>query len=221
MVRPAVAVELAQDRDHAVGLGRPQPRHHLVEQQKSRPGRQRPGDFEALAVRQRQRRGDAVALVEEIEPLQQRAGMRARRADIAAVQQRADDDIVLDAQGRERPHDLKGAGDAAPAHRVGRKPGRSLAGEGDRAFARRQRAGDHVEQRGLAGAVRSDDGEDRALGHLEADTVDRDQAAEALADALQRKQRAHLGSFITPSRRASGGHTPSGSTTMTMRRQTP
>ena len=38
-----------------------------------------------------------------------------------------------------------------------------LAGEGDRAAVRRQRAGDHVEHRGLAGAVGADDGEDRAL----------------------------------------------------------
>ena len=35
-------------------------------------------------------------------------------------------------------------------------------------------AGDHVEQRGLAGAVRADHREDRALAHVEADVVDRD-----------------------------------------------
>ena len=49
---------------------------------------ERAGDFEPLAIRQRQRRGDPVALVEQIEALQQRlrarAGRRRRRADAAA-----------------------------------------------------------------------------------------------------------------------------------------
>ena len=39
----------------------------------------------------------------------------------------------------------------------------------DRAVVRREHAGDHVEQRGLAGAVRPDHREDLALRHVEAD----------------------------------------------------
>ena len=53
------------------------------------------------------------------------------------------------------------------------------------AFVRRHRAGDHVEQRRLAGAVRADHGEDHALRHVEADGVDGDEAAETLADAAR------------------------------------
>ena len=86
----------------------------------------------------------------------------------------------------------------------------------------REHAGDHVEQRGLAGAVRADDREDRALRDAEADLVDREQAAKALADALDLEQRAHgcrLGQ--APSLRASHGHTPSGSTMTTTSRQIP
>ena len=126
-----LAVELAQGRDHAVGLGRPQPRHHFVEQQEPRLGRERAGDFEPLAIRQRQRRGELVTLVEEVEPAQQRLRVLARRADIVPVQQRADDDVVLDAERRKRPHQLEGAGDAAPAHRVGRQAVDRLAGKDD------------------------------------------------------------------------------------------
>ena len=74
------------------------------------------------------------ALVVEVEPAQHLAARaRARRATSAAVQQRADDDVVLDRQRRERPHDLEGAADAAPADLVGRQAVDALAGEGDRA----------------------------------------------------------------------------------------
>jgi hypothetical protein len=34
--QPELTIELAQDRDHAVGLGRAQACHHFVEQQKFR-----------------------------------------------------------------------------------------------------------------------------------------------------------------------------------------
>ena len=49
-----------------------------------------------------------------------------------------------------------------------------------------EHAGDHVEQRGLAGAVRTDHREDAAFRHVEAGAVDRDQAAEALAHTVDR-----------------------------------
>ena len=63
-------------------------------------------------------------------------------------------------------------------------PCTALAGKHDRAAVRLQRAGDHVEQRGLAGAVRADDRKDGASRHRETHLIDRDQAAEALADGL-------------------------------------
>ncbi len=116
--------------DHAVGLGRPQARHHLVEQQQLRIGGERARHFQPLAVGQRQRRGALVALVVEIEAAQHLVRMRARVVDVVPVQQRADDDVVLDRQRRERPHDLEGAADAAPADLVGRQA---------RRCARRQR----------------------------------------------------------------------------------
>ena len=97
----------------------------------------------------------------------------------------------------------------------------ALAGEGDAAGIGREGAGDQVEQRGLAGAVRADHREDRALRHLEADAVDRDQAAEALADIVDGKQRAHFGFSVSPRRRASHGQMPSGSATITSSRQMP
>ena len=52
----------------------------------------------------------------------------------------------------------------------------------DLAGRRRVEAGDHVEEGRLAGAVRADQADDRALRDREVDLVDRDQAAEALGD---------------------------------------
>ena len=66
---------------------------------------------------------------------------RARRraaGDIGSVQQRADNDVVLDGERRERPHDLERPSDAAPADRVGRQTVDALAREADRALVRRE-----------------------------------------------------------------------------------
>ncbi len=103
--------------------------------------------------------------VEQIEPAQQLVRVDPRRPDIAPAQQRAHNDVILEAQRRKRAHQLERAGDAAAAHRVGRKTGNILAGKIDRAGIGRYRAGDHVEQRRLAGAVRTNHRKDRALGY--------------------------------------------------------
>jgi hypothetical protein len=59
---PLGAVELAEHLDHLVALGGPQAGHHLVEQQQLRPGGERARDLQPLAVGQRQRRGQRIAL---------------------------------------------------------------------------------------------------------------------------------------------------------------
>ena len=54
----------------------------------------------------------------------------------------------------------------------------------DRALLRRVDAGQRVEQRRLAGAVRADDGQDLAAVHLQRDVVEADDAAEAQRHVL-------------------------------------
>ena len=72
--------------------------------------------------------------------------------------------VVEDRQLAERPRDLEGAGDAEMAD-LGRHQARDLAAlEADRAGIRLERAGDQVEDRALARAVRPDQAEDLALG---------------------------------------------------------
>ena len=83
---PGVAIEALQDRHHAVGLGRAQARHHLVEQQEFRIGGQRARNFQPLAVGQRQRRGALPALVVEVEAAQHLVRPRARVDDMVAMQ---------------------------------------------------------------------------------------------------------------------------------------
>ena len=64
-------------------------------------------------------------------------------------------------------------------------PLNSLAGKGNHTAIGRKSSGDHIEKRGLAGAVRPNHGENAALLDVEAEAVDRHQAAEALADTVE------------------------------------
>ena len=63
-------------------------------------------------------------------------------------------------------------------------PVMSLAGEADAAGVGRDLAGQLADQRGLAGAVRADDGVQLAARHRERDVVGGDDAAEALGQAV-------------------------------------
>ena len=76
---------------------------------------------------------------------------------------RADQQVLEDRQLRERLRDLERA--AMPARRARLRRGRGdvLSREADHAGIRRQRAGDQVEQRDFAGAVRADDAKRRAF----------------------------------------------------------
>ena len=101
-------------------------------------------------------------------------------------------------------------------------------------------AGEHVEERRLAGAVRADQRDDLAARHGEVDVVDGDEAAELLADAARdedvvvRRRRAsrssrcdasYSGSSCTPScssaARRLDGISPSGRKSMTITMITP
>ena len=67
----------------------------------------------------------------------------------------------------------------------GSMPASDLPAQLDLAGVRLEVAGDEVEQRGLAGAVRADQRGDDAGRQIEIDVVRRDHAAEALVDALE------------------------------------
>ena len=77
----------------------------------------------------------------------------------------------------------------AAAIASGGRAGDVRAGEDDPAGVRRLEAGDQVEQRRLAGAVRADHRGDAAVDDLQIDRIDGDQPAEPPRHVLQREQR--------------------------------
>src|SRR5581483_5187756 len=108
--------------------------------------------------------------------------------------------------------DLKGAADAAGADLIGAEPVDARAVEPDGARVRRERAGDHVEQRRLARAVGADQRGDRARFDLEGNPGDGAKTAKGFFHAVEAQQRIH---FPGLSLRASAGQTPCGRNTMT------
>jgi hypothetical protein len=70
-----------------------------------------------------------------------------------------------------------------------RQAGDIVAIESDAARRRRQSAGDGVEQRGLAGPIRSDNGAALALRYGEADAIDRAKSVERHDDIGKREDR--------------------------------
>src|SRR5262249_54948709 len=98
----------------------------------------------------------------------------------------------------ERPRNLEGARYPSLGDRVRGKPVETIAAEPDLAAVGRCEARDHVEERGLARAVRSDEAGDRALAHGERASGERLDAAKALGDPGDGKQRSRHGSSRGP-----------------------
>ena len=97
---------------------------------------------------------------------------------------------------------LEGARDAEPRDPELPPAGYGLAVKADDAGARRERTGQQIEGRGLAGAVRPNQAQNFAGPDLEAEAVDGRQPLEAAIDVFEREQgRPGVGS----ARRDSGG----------------
>ena len=173
--------ELVADIEHeardVLGLLLVHARDHFVEQQQFRLAGQRPRQFDALLLAVGQRADDGVADVLDLEefddvldPLPRldllAAGAAEENHGIEHVGAQmgvpAGQDVLDHGAVLEQREVLKGAPDAdcrEPRRRDGREIG---AVEQDAAAAWPQHAGDHVEQRGLAGAVRADHAADFA-----------------------------------------------------------
>ena len=156
--------------------------------------RQRPGQLEALAVEQGQRARDDVGLVDAC-PVVSSASTAASSAvpsrRVRRAERRPDEHVLEHREPLERPRDLRGAPDPATTPGMGGLPGDVGAVEADRAPVGSQVAGDEVEQRRLARAVRPDDAEGLTLGNVEREVLDDADAAEALGDADDFEQGRH------------------------------
>src|SRR5262249_3159794 len=117
---------------------------------------------------------------------------------IDRVKQR-DAQVVGHRQGHERARQLKTARDAAPGALVRGKAVDRRAVEMHRAGRVGERPAHAVDQRRLARAVRADQADPLAGGDREIDAVERDEAAEPLAQRADLEQRHH---FLLACRRA-------------------
>src|SRR5262249_7753064 len=166
--------------------------------------------LEALALGQRETGGGLLGLGAQADALHDGPRVRARTRRHRMPSQRADHDVVQHAEPRERAHDLKGAGQSERADRVRGQAAERAPAKADVTGVRGQKPGQQIEDRRLAGAVRSDEAEHLALVDREIEAVDGLNAAEALGEAmrleqLQRRRRRHRRSM-----RARRGYAPSG-----------
>ena len=180
-------VEVLAQRAHEVGqrgrlLG-VHPRRRLVEQKQFRLARQRAGDLHPPLIPVGQPGRDlikgAVAdahVLEELRRLGPRLALflaRPRRANDRADETRVQPGVASNEHVLERGHRseqadvLKGAGDPEAGDDVGPRAGDVAVAQQDPAFRRLVEPGQHVEQGRLAGAVGTDERDDRMLGNLE------------------------------------------------------
>src|SRR5262245_22335747 len=101
--------------------------------------------------------------------------------------------VVGDGERDERPRQLKAARHAEAGALVRRQAVHGLAVEPHRPDLVVQDAGNAVDQGALAGAVGSDQTDTLARRDREVDAVERDEAAEALAQGADLEQRGHRG----------------------------
>src|SRR5689334_11410314 len=99
--------------------------------------------------------------------------------------------VLGQGQAAERPRQLEAAGEPKPRALVRGHPVHRRAVEAHATLLVVQGAADAVHQGRLAGAVRSDQAEPFARLDLEADVLQRGEAAETLAEALDVEERAH------------------------------
>src|SRR5207245_9079234 len=146
-----------------------------------RPGRDRPGHLESLAVGDGQGRNRMVRLGLQPDELQDLVRDLERLLEPApcrrAAEKRAYGGVLPHRHGTERPDDLEGAPDPEPGDAVRRQARDRPALPADVSSVDPVHAADAVEESRLAGAVRTDDAEDLALLHLESHAVDRAHAS--------------------------------------------
>jgi len=175
-------------------------RYHLIEQQKLRRDGESPAEFNALLQTIGQGTDSMVADILDLEKLDDLLDALPRSEFLVprpapedgggeriGVQMRVhpDEKIVDDRLVLENREILESAGDPEFGQRVGWRPHQVLALEYDAAGGWAKDRADEVEQRGLARAVRADQAVYLAAIYRETHVIDRDQAAEALGDALE------------------------------------
>ena len=194
-----LAFELAQQIVHVGAFGGTQPGHRLVEQQQPRTGGQRDRQLELLLLAVRYLADRNIGAMGKPDAVQEIGGMRAQRPVLARVRPEAktmscagldgERDVVEGGIVVEQLGDLERARQAAPDAGRRRKAADLVICETDSAEILDQLAGNLQHQRRLACPVRADDGVQLVRANVERQVAGGDQAAEALYQSLDAKQR--------------------------------
>ena len=174
----AVVAKLAHHREQVLRLRLSEAGQRLVEQEELRPRRQRPRQLHEPELDIGQPARDRLGVAREADPLQGRPRQLQRLAVTGGRHVGADDHVVEHAHAREGADHLERPSDAEPADCARLESHEIVAREAHGAAVRRGEPVHHVEERGLASAVRPDDPEDHAFLDVEAHVVDGEQTAE-------------------------------------------
>src|ERR1700728_1636221 len=110
--------------------------------------------------------------------------------------------VVEQAEARERPRQLEGAGEAAARALMRARALKRMAVEADRPRLVAQRTADAIDERALAGAIGADQAHAFARAHRKGNILQRHEAAEALAELVDLQKCGHGGGpASTPSLR--------------------
>ena len=170
--RETGAGELDEQLGELGGLGLVESGRRLVEQHHARLRGERARQLDEALGPGREAVDALVGDRREADALQQLVGEITRLELLArppAPHLRGDEHVVADAEGAERLEPLERAPDPEARALVRLDVGDVLAVEDDGAAVGRLQPGDHVEQRGLPRAVRTDEAGDLVLGHVDGD----------------------------------------------------
>src|SRR5262249_10212988 len=126
-----------------------------------------------------------MGLVGEMELVENLGGTPTRFAAGKPLPHIAGLDILADAEPAKKPHGLEGAHDTGARKAVTRQARAITLGDENGAELRPLKAGQHVDQGGLAGTIRADQAENFAAPQGDADLIDGHQAAEPDAYRLR------------------------------------
>src|SRR5262245_13543463 len=159
----------------------------LVEQHVSRAGRERSRNLHSPALATGERDRGRLAHARDVEFLEQGIELALALAAIRLDHFEHRADVVLDVETAEDRGLLRQIADAEPRALVHRQTRDVVAFELDAATVGLDEPGDHVEHRGLAGAVRAEESYCLAAAHVEACALDYLAAPEGFLDPMHGK----------------------------------
>ena len=162
-------------------------------------GHQRPGDGDPLHLSTRQLGGLVLPSIEQLDEAQHALGALRDHGRGPAVEQQGQRDVLLRGQIRQQVEELEDEADLAPPEERGlvvAQLGQAVRADRDLAGRERRQAGRDVQDGALAGAARSHDRAELALGHGEREVAQdlhlRRALTEGLRDVLEMDHRALL-----------------------------